>query len=267
MGSEPAIRPSQRKTCRTHLHLRKGNAGRCPGLPDGKQTRPFRPSQRNSGTPSAFPKGSGPASGLFNGTQAHNRPSQRKRVAPRPSHREASPQERGPASGIFNGTQAHNRPSQREPGRATAFSTERKPFPTEFESALGLPNLEASPHPAFSTKRKPSTALLKGNRPRHGLFNGTQTFPNGIRIRPWPSQPGSGPASGLFNETQAHNRPSQREPGRAKAFSTERKPFPTEFKPALGLRKGKRARNRPFQRNTSPQPPFLKETSRAKAFA
>ena len=194
MKSRPRARPLPRDAGRTRPPPSKRETGRHPGLFDGKQTGPFRPSQRNSGTPSAFEKGN------------------------------------GPASGIFNGTHARNRPSKREPGRATAFSTGSKPFPMEFESALGLPKgkrarirpfqRNANPQPpfsketghatAFSTERKPTTALRKGSRaaPRPFQRNANLSQRNSNPPSAFPM--GSGPASGLFNGTQAHNRPSQR---------------------------------------------------------
>lgn len=237
MKSRPRARPLPRDAGRTRPPPSKRETGRHPGLFDGKQTGPFRPSQRNSNPPSAFEKGNGPASGLFNGTQARNRP------------------------------------SKREPGRAKAFSTGSKPFPMEFESARGLPKGKRARNPPFPKENMPD-APAPSQRERRPLprpsrreanqalsafpaeFGHALGLPNGKRARHWHFQRNANPQPPFSKET-----------GRATAFSSGRKPFPTEFKPALDFPTGKRARIRPFQRNASPQPPFSKETGCATAFA
>ena len=283
--------------------------------------RPFQReanlSQWNSNPPSAFPKGSGPASGLFNETQTHNRPSQRKQATPRPFQRNANPQPpfakgAGPRHGLFNGTQTfpngiqtRPRPSQWEAGPHPAFSTERKPTTALLKGnrpRLGLPKgkqirpsrpsqWEAGPHPAFSTEHKPTTGLLKGNRPRLGLPKGKQIRPS--RPSQWEASPqsalpkgkhagrtctfakgtqaaapafptGSKPGPfGLPSGIRARPRPSQREAGPPLAFSKERKPTTALLKgnrPRLGLPKGKQIRpSRPSQWEAGPHPAFSKE--------
>ena len=257
MKSRPRARPLPRDAGRTRPPPSKRETGRHPGLFDGKQTGPFRPSQRNSNPPWTSQRETGPHPAFS--TERKPITGLRKRNRPRP--------------GLFigektipNGIQTRPGLPHRETGPHPAFSTEHKPTTgllNRNRPRLGLPKgkqirpsrpsqWEAGPHPAFSTEHKPTTGLLNGNRPRLGLPKGKQIRPS--RPSQWEASPQSALPKGKHaGRTCTFAKGTQ---AAAPAFPTGSKPgpfgLPSGIQTRPGLPNGKQARIRPFQRNANP---------------